>query len=75
MGVSFPNFVKVVERGKDGFEEAAPYAVALYLPGNISTERGSVDKACRNVNKRMTVYCTGYALEHCGVAMPAIVFN
>ena len=62
MGVSFPNFVKVVERGKDGFEEAAPYAVALYLPGNILTGRGSVDEACRN--KRMTVYCTGYALEH-----------
>ena len=39
MGVSFPNFVKVVERGKDGFEEAAPYAVALYLPGNILTLR------------------------------------
>ena len=47
-GISFPKFVKVVERTKvasNRFEGATPHAVALYLPGNFLTQNGSVNKA------------------------------
>ena len=38
------------------FEGAAPYAVALHLPGKFLTlESGSANEAC----KKRVVYCTG----------------
>ena len=53
---SFSKFVKVcVRKGGGGnskvvsykYKGAAPYAVALYLPGIFNTESGSVDEACK----------------------------
>ena len=49
-GISFPKFIKVVERTKvacNRFEGATLHAVALYHPGNFLTESGSVYKACK----------------------------
>ena len=48
--ISFPKFVKVVERAKVVCHrfEGAPHAVALYLTGNFNTESGGVNEAWKS---------------------------
>ena len=72
-GISFPKFVKVVERAKvTGYRfegTATPCCCTLPTRECFNTDSGSVDEACKKKRTCLVLDWIAYlyTLEHCGV--------